>query len=134
MIISNDPNKFNAKKFNIVMLALKMHCFTYNPLHKRNFLLDDDGTKKKKTIFKQYFNSEIKCSFLYIFFPDHVRYLAGKRNVKKKSSLTRYKNLLRISVDFSLSRVGNKTRRRRSNRHERIFRQFNIAFELRSTL
>lgn len=55
MIISNDPNKFNAKKFNIVMLALKMHCFTYNPLHKRNFLLDDDGIKKKKNNFQTIF-------------------------------------------------------------------------------
>lgn len=50
MIISNDPNKFNAKKFNIVIFA--MHCFTCSPLHKRNFLLNDDinGTKKKKQI------------------------------------------------------------------------------------
>lgn len=59
MIISNDPNKFNAKKFNIVIFA--MHCFTCSPLHKRNFLLNDDinGTKKKKTNFKQYFNLKI---------------------------------------------------------------------------
>lgn len=38
MIISNDPNKFNAKKFNIVIFA--MHCFTMQPVAQKKFLTE----------------------------------------------------------------------------------------------
>lgn len=78
MIISNDPNKFDAEKFNMCYACIKNTLLYIQPIAQKKFLIGWQRKLKKKWNQKSNFqtitfNLEIKGSFLYTFFSHHVR-------------------------------------------------------------